>query len=243
MMSIAGTHNPILAASNDLLAIVTLFNDSGEQTELQQSDFRQMVDDAFADYSECLRLQQCSKDDSDLGKYALAAFIDELVMSSNWDGKLAWMANTLQWQYFGEHRGGEGYFNRLAELRQQGSEKVDLLELYYLCLELGFQGMYRVFQNDKLVSLKRDIKHLIERYRQYPDLQLSAASTQAPVLNKRKLPYWKIGLIMAGILLLLYSVLNIAISNSASNSDKQLSDFSTSIKTISQEQHYNGGGK
>lgn len=243
-MSIAGTHNSILAASNRLLALTALVNERDKHEQLAQDEYRQMIEAAFADYSECLRLQNVSKEDSDLGKYALAAFIDEVVMSSTWHGKMDWMAKTLQWQYFGEHRGGEGFYNKLAELRQHGSEKVDLLELYYLCLELGFQGMYRVFQSENLDNLKRDLKVVIERYRHYPDLQLSAASTEIVAnISKRKYPYWKILLIACGVMLLIYAVLNIAISSSAGSTNKQLSTFSNSIKTISQEQHYNGGAK
>lgn len=243
-MSIAGTHNPILEASSNLLAIVETFVDPEKLQALDKNTFRQTIDAAFADYSECLRLQNIAKQDSDDGKYALAAFIDEVVMSSQWTDKSDWMAKTLQWQYFGEHRGGEGFFNRLAEIRQQGSEKVDLLELYYLCLELGFQGMYRVFQTEKLTSLKHDIKLIIERYRGYPDLKLSTVGHETLFTDKKpKFARWKIAAMVFGFMLVVYIALTIAISSSASSTNDQLSQLSNSIKSLSQQQHYNGGGQ
>ena len=63
-------------------------------------------------------------------KYALAAFVDEAVMCSRWPGRTAWMSRPLQLEMFGDHVAGEGFFERLAQLRQGGEANLDLIELY-----------------------------------------------------------------------------------------------------------------
>jgi type VI secretion system protein ImpK len=44
-------------------------------------------------------------------------------------------------EYFGEPNAGENFYSRLESLRHSNeTRKRDLLEVYYLCLALGFQG-------------------------------------------------------------------------------------------------------
>lgn len=243
-MSIAGTHNPILDASNGLLMKVTNF-DRQQRNGLDYEQFRQSIDDGFTDFSECLRLQQQEKQQIETSKYALAAFIDEVVMTSEWTEKSQWMANTLQWQYFGEHRGGEGFFHRIAEIRQKGAEEINLLEVYYLCLELGFQGMYRVFQNEKLDGLKRELRQLIERYRDYDDLRLSANVAMVSQAQKKSTRFqtWQIAAAVAGFMLLVFIGFSLAINTVSSSTEKALSQYSATIKSLVRQQHYKGGAR
>ena len=74
-------------------------------------------------------------------RYALVAFIDEQILKSNWPGRAEWMGQPLQLQLYGEYTAGENFFNRLRALLQQGGTAL-ALEIYYLCLALGFRGSY-----------------------------------------------------------------------------------------------------
>lgn len=74
-------------------------------------------------------------------RFAMAAFLDEMIQYSNWPGKLVWGQNPLQAQLFGETRAGVRFFSRLTELRRRGSPA---LQLYYLCLALGYRGEYHM---------------------------------------------------------------------------------------------------
>jgi len=82
--------------------------------------------------------------DADLSeaRYALVAFIDEQVMRSDWSGRADWMARPLQLDLYRENTAGENFFVRLRSLLRAGDRPV-AVELYYLCLVLGFQGAYR----------------------------------------------------------------------------------------------------
>jgi type VI secretion system protein ImpK len=72
-------------------------------------------------------------------RYALVAFIDDRVLKSGWTGREAWMSNPLQLQFFREYTAGENFFGRMRALIHR-REPVFALEVYYLCLALGFAG-------------------------------------------------------------------------------------------------------
>jgi type VI secretion system protein ImpK len=82
--------------------------------------------------------------DADLAeaRYALVAFIDEQIMRSDWPGRAEWMARPLQLELYRENTAGENFFVRLRALLRAGDRPV-AVEVYYLCLVLGFQGAYR----------------------------------------------------------------------------------------------------
>lgn len=76
-------------------------------------------------------------------RYAIAAFIDEQVLRMEWPGRLQWVSRPLQLLYFNENTAGEGFFAHVAALQTQ-AHRAHVLEIYYLCLALGFQGKYAV---------------------------------------------------------------------------------------------------
>jgi type VI secretion system protein ImpK len=72
-------------------------------------------------------------------RYAIVAFIDERVLHSNWPGRTEWMSNPLQLQLYREYAAGENFFARMRVLLHRGTPS-PALEVYYLCLALGFTG-------------------------------------------------------------------------------------------------------
>ncbi len=98
------------------------------------------------------------RDDIEAVKYPLVAFIDETILGSNWDHRELWRANPLQHQLFGDRLAGTRFFTNLAEVRRGGDAKHDLLEIYHLCLTLGFEGQYRVAGREQLRPLVDEIR-------------------------------------------------------------------------------------
>lgn len=74
-------------------------------------------------------------------RYALVALIDEQILKSNWPGRAEWMGQPLQLTLYGEYTAGENFFQRMRVLLQQGQGS-PALEIYYLCLALGFRGAH-----------------------------------------------------------------------------------------------------
>lgn len=74
-------------------------------------------------------------------RYALAAYLDEMIQYSEWGGKQEWAQRPLQALLFGDVRAGVHFFERLERLRERRSPA---LEVYCTCLALGYQGQYRL---------------------------------------------------------------------------------------------------
>lgn len=84
-------------------------------------------------------------------RYALVAFIDEQVLKSTWSGRTEWMSQPLQLVLYREYTAGENFFVRLRSLLQSGARPL-AIEVYYLCLALGFRGAYGVTGEASAIS-------------------------------------------------------------------------------------------
>lgn len=97
-------------------------------------------------------------------KYAFCATVDEAMLMSSFKAKESWQRLPLQLQFFGEQLAGEQFFVKLEELRSHGSARVGALEVFHMCLLLGFQGKYLMEGSEKLgyltSRLGSEIAHL-----------------------------------------------------------------------------------
>jgi type IV/VI secretion system ImpK/VasF family protein len=90
-------------------------------------------------------------------RYALAALLDELMAHSSWNEKDKWLARPLQVILFDDHLAGEKFFVRLAALQTEATTQPMILQIYYTCLQLGFQGKYRLQNPELLNKLKQTL--------------------------------------------------------------------------------------
>jgi type VI secretion system protein ImpK len=102
--------------------------------------------------------------------YALVAFVDEAVLNSNQPMFREWPRQPLQEEIFGDHMAGETFFRTLDELQAQpdSSELADLLEVYHLCLLLGFRGRMGVGGEGEVFRLTSTLQERIQRIRGGP---------------------------------------------------------------------------
>jgi type VI secretion system protein ImpK len=91
-----------------------------------------------------------ASEDVYLAKHAFCALMDETVMATQKRLADAWQLNPLQLEMFGDQLAGETFFDRLEQLRAQGAPKVQVLEVFHMCLLLGFQGKYLLEGSEKL---------------------------------------------------------------------------------------------
>lgn len=78
--------------------------------------------------------------DWELAKYALAAWVDDLLIEAAWDGSNWWEQNRLEFQLF---RTADA-FQKFYVQSQKATEmpQKDSLEVFYVCVVLGFRGLY-----------------------------------------------------------------------------------------------------
>ncbi len=90
------------------------------------------------------RRKSFSDDETRQAMFAIVAYLDETILTQNQPAFADWRRKPLQEELFGVHIAGEIFFQNLEGIiRQPDSLAVaDLLELYALCISLGFQGRY-----------------------------------------------------------------------------------------------------
>ena len=151
-------------------------------------------------------------------KFALAAFADEVIYHSSWPGKTQWLSNPLQLQFFGINTAGDGFYVNLDNMHgQRGRDHV--AQIYFLCLALGFQGKYRLRQQEGLAQV-------VEGLGNYVALSTGAGEQLAPNAERkdgtggavrRELPYLAIALGFLILALLVVIVLKIIIGSQANS--------------------------
>lgn len=116
-------------------------------------------------------------------KYALIAFIDELVIQGGGEVSHRWAMYPLQLEFFGQNTAGQRFFLQLDELRLQGETFIDALEIYYLCLTLGFEGQFRAYERSDLLKLTQELMNQIQKIRRRDDLCLFMPATNTLPLS------------------------------------------------------------
>ena len=109
-------------------------------------DLRQRIIDVLDRMVGAARAARVPEAEIAEARYALTAFIDEQILKSAWPGRVEWMNQPLQLALYREVTAGENFFARMRALLNHGGHE-DALEIYYLCLALGFRGAYGVSGN------------------------------------------------------------------------------------------------
>jgi type VI secretion system protein ImpK len=190
-------YNPMLSCCEHLFSLTAPLKDDQKASSVD-TDFREQVLSAFIAMEKAAFEQQIGMVEFKDAKFALASYIDEVVLTSTWPGRLEWMSRPLQLEFFGEHTAGEGFFTRLANLRQGGEGNLHLLELYYYCLQLGFEGIYKIKGLEHLMALQVDLRSQIDGYRGPAKTQVSPEGLPGNVLInqvRRHVPYWVIAVV------------------------------------------------
>lgn len=81
------------------------------------------------------------KQEWELAKYALVAWIDDVLIEAPWSGKSWWKENALEVELFNTRDRATLFYSRSQEAAKM--TRRDALEVFYVCVVLGFRGLYR----------------------------------------------------------------------------------------------------
>ena len=84
-----------------------------------------------------------------MARYVLCCLLDETIAGTPWGSEGAWAERNLLQEFHDERSGGEKAFKLLARLCEDVPTNRDLLELFYVCIALGFEGRYRGMPNGR----------------------------------------------------------------------------------------------
>lgn len=77
----------------------------------------------------------------ELSKYAMVAWIDEVLIEAEWPGRRWWVDNVLEVEFFQSREANSTFYVRAIEAGKLPNKNA--LEVFYVCVMLGFRGLYR----------------------------------------------------------------------------------------------------
>lgn len=147
-----------------------------------------------------------------VSKFALAAFVDETVLTNNFPLRNEWEKNALQLEHFGEQLAGNKFFEKLDAMLKQLEVTQDAVEIYYFCMLLGFKGRYAVYEQEKLLAIMQTTANALVKVGKIKPVELSPhwlANDQPKPPEKKGMPIWaKIGALSGlGLAFIVYMIM------------------------------------
>lgn len=223
--------NPLLAAASPLLQAMV---DVSEEGYAAPSGLKDDLVKRLKDFEFMALAQGCDNTEIIASRYVLCTALDEAVTTKPWSSMLDWTKNSLLIIFHNETSGGEKLFQLLDKLARNPTRHINILELIYVCLSLGFEGKYRVLQRGltELEAIRNSLFRQIRMIR--GDLQNDLAINWQPKEAKKQklplyIPYWLIGVLTLCCLGLIYVGFDYVL-------DQQTSTITHLYQQISQEQ-------
>jgi len=165
--------NPLLQAAHPLLLLAVQLRHSATVENVEE--LRGQVQTHIRRFDSHMQEARVHAPDAIAGRYVLCAMVDEAVLGAKWGERSSWSQKTLLVTFHGEAYGGAKFFQLLERLMEDVPRHIDLLELMYACLVLGFAGRYQIEAGGRarLAEIQDDLYRRIRSQRGQPAADLS----------------------------------------------------------------------
>lgn len=184
---------PLLAAAAPLLQLLSRLRNT--VTPPDPGDLRERAALGLRRFETAAREAGVGMDLLRPAHFALSAALDDVALATPWGAHGPWAAKSLVSSFHERVVSGEEFFTLLRRLGQTPATTLPVLELMYLCLSLGFIGMYRLPPRSpaELEKVREELFTLIMRQRPSGEAGLSPhpLGVEAPYRPRRaELPLW-----------------------------------------------------
>ena len=199
--------NVLLSCALPLLSVVNQLRNSASHADV--AGLRNSIINEIKTFDVKGRQSGCPVDQVQTARYALCSLLDEVVLNTPWGGNSVWSTQGMLITFHKESWGGEKFFQVLNNIISQPGTYLNLLELLYYCLSLGFEGKYKIQDQgqNKLYDIKENLYQVIQRqkgdYEHDLSLQWHGITDKRNALA-RYIPLWVVALVMAAILSIIY---------------------------------------
>lgn len=156
--------NPLVTAANPLFNLIPHLRTSQQVADL--SELRDFLVRQIKSFENRAKTSGIPAEKIIPARYALCTFLDETIASTPW-GSGEWGKYSLLVIFQKEVFGGEKFFQLISKLVENPRKNIDLLELFDICLSLGFEGRYRIMERgrEQLEQLKERLVQIIRNER------------------------------------------------------------------------------
>ena len=138
---------------------------TGRQKLQDPEEFRGRMKQALDEVGRTAARRGYGREAVQEGTFAVVAFLDEAILTAPDASAADWVGKSLAEELFGERVAGELFFKRLDSLRahRDSQDLAEILEVYYLCLLLGYEGKFAGGAKGELLQLMANLRERIER--------------------------------------------------------------------------------
>jgi type VI secretion system protein ImpK len=204
--------NPLVALANRLLLALPQIR--GTRALADPAGLKNALAQALRDFAAAAAAQGISTQQAMAARYVLCTALDEAAGDTPWGGAGAWAQHSLLVLFHNEAWGGEKVFQLMAKLAAgQPEQQLDLLELIYVVLALGFEGRFRAVPNGRAqLDAVRDKLGKIIRQGRGDHPSALAEHWRGAAVSRRRLPGWLPWGVSAAVALLLLGLVYVGFS-------------------------------
>lgn len=204
---------------------------SSRQAVQDAETFRMQLRESLKGAENEARRRGYNGEDTQLATFATVAFLDESILNLQNPIFADWPRRPLSNELFGHQVAGEIFFRNLHNLlkRDESQETADLLEVYQICMLLGFAGRYGIGNRGELKSIMDVTGEKIRRIRQIgPDLSplWALPSESAPVAQSdpwvKRLMFAAAGFLL--VALVLFGFYKMSLGSAVGNAERIASE-------------------
>lgn len=236
----AATANPLVACAADLLAVAGQLRGSAAHPD--PAGLRERLVRRMRDFESCARARGLEDRVVLPARYVLCALIDESVLDTPWGSQSVWSKQGLLIGFHNETWGGEKFYEALDRLIAFPSGNLQILELMYLCLAMGFEGRYRVIDGgrEELERVRERLYQTIRAQRGPPEAELSPQwrgleSPRDPLIHQ--LPLWVFSGLAALLLLALFAAFAFALGRDSDPVYAALARLDKGLAQVAERRH------
>ncbi|MEM7189096.1 MAG: type IVB secretion system protein IcmH/DotU [Pseudomonadota bacterium] len=134
-------NNPLITAAGPLLDLMGRLRNA--MTQATFTNLKMSISREIEAFDGAATAAGANQQQLPAAKYALCATADDIVQNLPGEDRHVWTQDPMLGRYFGERIGGTRFYENLGEAMKNPGGNYDLLELMYVCLSLGFEGMHR----------------------------------------------------------------------------------------------------
>jgi type VI secretion system protein ImpK len=224
--------NPLLEAARPLLRALA---DMPEYLDANAvAELRSLLEQELRVFQKLCEQTNIRRDHMIGARYCLCTALDEAAMQTPW-GKggasgVEWITNGLATIFHEDRQGGDKVYLLIGRLMSEPQEHLDLLEVIYRILSLGFEGRYRYEADGRR-------KHDAVRQRLYNEIMSQRGPVpvalsphwQSDVKGRRAsfydFPVWITVVVLSLVLLALFGYFKYQLLNRSAAVQKQIADI------------------
>ena len=189
--------NPLLEAAATLLALIARLRATDTTPEPQA--LRAHLLARIAEFEAQAAAAGAHRTRIGAARYLLCSFADEAIEGTPWGATGVWAERKLLQEFHDERWGGRKTFELLARLQAEPAGHVDLLELFEVCIALGYEGRWRGTAGgaQQLAAIAQQLQQTVRAQRpatappRVLSLQVAGAAPTRPSLWSR-VPSWTV---------------------------------------------------